>query len=77
MSVRPPEVSSDNDSAADSGVDLQGSPSQDDSIGESISIAEHPKIIGGKNVEKLTLFTDVRPPLFIVVSKVTQVLGVI
>ena len=51
------------------------SPSRGVSIGESIVIIQHPKIVGGENVEKLAFFTDARPPLFIVVSKVSQVLG--
>ena len=65
----------ENDSATESEVDSRGSQSRGNSIGESIFIAQHPKIVGGKNVEKRYFFTDACPPLFIVVSKVTQVLG--
>ena len=51
------------------------SPSRGVSIGESTVIIQHPKMVGGENVEKLAFFTDARPPLFNVVSKVTHVLG--
>ena len=74
MSVRAPEASLDNDSATESDVDSQGPPSRGDSMGESIVITHHPKMVGGENVKKLTFFTDVRPLLCIFVSKVTQVL---
>ena len=75
MLVRPPEASSDNGSATEREVDSWWSPSRGDSIGESIFIVQNLKIAGDKNVEKSTFFADARPPLFIVVFKVTQVLG--
>ena len=47
-----------------------------DSIGEPIAIAQHPKFVGGKKRQKTEfVFTDACPPFFIVISKVTQVLG--
>ena len=75
MSVRLPDTLSDKGSSTESEVDSRVSPSRVGSIGESIVIIQHPKMVSGKNVEKLTFLTDARPPLFIVVSKVTQVLG--
>ena len=64
---------SDNFSVTEIEVDSLGSPSIGDSIGKSIAIVQHPKNVGGKNVKNN--LTDLRPPLFIVVFKVTQVLG--
>ena len=72
--VRPTESSSYNGSATESEVDSLGFPSQGYSIGESIFVAQYPKIVVGKNVEKLTFFTDAQSPLFIVVYKVTLVM---
>ena len=75
MSVRLPEAFLNKGSSTESEVDSRVSPSQVGNIGDSIVIIQHPKIVSFKNVEKLTFFTDARLPLFIVVSKVTQVLG--
>ena len=56
-------------------MESRGSPSRGDRICEFIVIEQHPKSVGGKNIEDLTFFTEARPHLFIVVSNVTQVLG--
>ena len=54
--VRQTEAYSENFSATDIEVDSRGSPLRGYSIGDSIVIAQHSKIVGGKNVEKSTFF---------------------
>ena len=56
-------------------MDSQGPPLRGYIVGESIVIAQYPKFVGGDNVKNQNYFTNARPPLFIVASKIIQVLG--
>ena len=73
--VRPSEASSENGSSNDIEMYSQGSPLRGEIIGKSIVVVEHPKTVSGKNIENLTSLLSRDPLLFIVVSKVTQVVG--